>query len=102
MTEKITVSELLRQRGWSWWRLYSRSQGSISKSMAFDWARGAHQPNRQSAFKIARVLGVSADTIKTRERQDNRPKEIVHCLTCGRRLWKLPSNSVPSERCQTT
>jgi hypothetical protein len=56
--DKISVSALLAQYGLTWYGLYKRGQGSMSKSMAHDWIRGAHLPSRKSAVKIARALGL--------------------------------------------
>jgi hypothetical protein len=93
--EKITVPELLKRHNVTWYQLYRRRRGSISKSMAFDWARGAHLPNRRSALKIAQTLGLPPAhvlaTLRTREKQDNRPPQPVYCLTCHRRLWRVPN-----------
>jgi hypothetical protein len=73
---KITVSELLTQHGFTWYQLYKRGAGS--KSMCFDWNRGRHLPSSKSAARIARALGIPLpyvlDTLKTRNQWQNSPR----------------------------
>lgn len=95
--DKISVSALLGQYGLTWYGLYRRSQGSISKSMAHDWQRGAHLPSRKSVVKIAYALGLPTahllGLLQTREKHQNHPKPPIYCVTCHRRLYRLPENS---------
>jgi len=94
---RITVKELLEEHGLTWWNLYKRSQGAFSKSMCHDWVRGAHLPSRRSAVKIAFALGLPAahvlGLLKTREKYQNRPPQPAFCITCHRKLYRIPENS---------
>jgi hypothetical protein len=95
--EKTTVKELLARHGLTWYQLYRRSQGTISKSMAFDWVIGKHQPSRKSAVHIAHALGLPAqhvlDVLQTRDRHEHHPKAPLFCVSCHRRLYgKIKAN----------
>ncbi len=85
-TSKVSVRELLAQHGLSWWALYRRSQGTISKSMAFDWWRHRHLPSKKSAALIARALGLPADYVleilQTRNPWDNSPRAAWGTRVC--------------------
>lgn len=68
----------------------------LSKSQVSEYRRDLHRPNRQTARRIAIALQMSIDTllqeIPIRERTENRPRKVAYCVTCHRRLWKLPPN----------
>jgi len=92
--EKITLKELLEQQGMTWYGLYKRGGGS--KSMCNDWFRGRHCPNRKSAAKIARAIGLPTkyvlDILKTRDQWDNSPR--VAWGTHVREALELTSTNV--------
>jgi transcriptional regulator with XRE-family HTH domain len=69
---KITVSQLLNQRGMTWYGLHRLT--GMSKSMCHDWFRGRHLPSNRSAARIARALGISPDSLLTRDQWDNLPR----------------------------
>jgi transcriptional regulator with XRE-family HTH domain len=97
LMDKIRVSALLEQYGLTWYGLYKRGQGSISKSMAHDWQRGAHLPSRKSVVKIAFALGLPAayllDLLQTREKHQNFPLQAAFCISCHHKLYRIPENS---------
>src|SRR5665213_795798 len=70
--DKLTVSQLLAQRGISWYRLHQLT--GMSKSMCHDWFRGRHLPSNRSAARIARALGISTESLLTRDQWDNLPR----------------------------
>src|SRR5664280_838661 len=46
----------------------------MSKSMCHDWFRGRHLPSNRSAARIARALGISPESLLTRDQWDNLPR----------------------------
>lgn len=67
----------------------------LSKSQVSEYRRDLHRPSQRTARRIALALRLSVDEvlrdIPVRETSENRPKRVVHCITCGRRLWRLPN-----------
>ena len=70
--DKLTVKELLAQRGMTWYALHQKT--GMSKSMCHDWFRGRHLPSNRSAARIARALGISTESLLTRDQWDNFPR----------------------------
>ena len=69
---KFTVKEILHQHGMSWYALHRLT--GMSKSMCHDWYRERHLPSNHSAARIARALGISSDSLLTRDQWDNLPR----------------------------
>jgi hypothetical protein len=73
---KITVAELLKQYGLTWYGLYRRGGGS--KSSCWDWTIGRHLPCTKSAARIARAMGLPTnyilDILHTRNSWENKPR----------------------------
>lgn len=88
---KIGLGELLNRHGLSWYELYRRSGGSISKSSAYEWTVGEHLPSRASVPKIAAALGLPVahvlGILAIRERHEHQPKVRRFCSNCHRAIY---------------
>ncbi len=67
----------------------------MSKAQVSEYRRDIHRPSKRSAYRIAVALKLPIDSvlaqIPIRERQENHPKPPVYCVTCRRKLYKVPN-----------
>src|ERR1035437_1466597 len=122
---KLTVRQLLAQRGMTWYALHQKT--GMSKSMCHDWFRGRHLPSNRSAARIARALGISTESLLTRDQWDNLPRtpwgtnarkalqesrtiadfkdriesHVPWCMTCHQKILKAPSTQGITAQCAT-
>jgi transcriptional regulator with XRE-family HTH domain len=69
---------------------------SLGKAQVSEYRRDLHRPSKRTARRIALALGISFDAlareIPTRETSENRPHRTAYCVSCRRKLYRLPSN----------
>ena len=70
-------------------------RAGLYPSQISEYRRDIHRPSKRTVQRIAVALKLPIDSVLSqipiRERQENHPKPPVYCVTCHRKLYKVPN-----------